>query len=157
MKILLFLGLFLLMVLAMPGAEGKVFERCELARVLQWHGFNGFVGRKVADWVCLVKHESNYKTDAIHDNGSNRDYGIFQINSKYWCEDGKTPESKNGCQIPCSKLLDDDIEDDICCARKIALDANGLTRWPGWVKYCQGDVDSYVKGCKLRDLENIGG
>uniref|UniRef100_A0A8D2JHZ7 lysozyme n=1 Tax=Varanus komodoensis TaxID=61221 RepID=A0A8D2JHZ7_VARKO len=107
MKLLLFLGLSLLAVLVVPSAEGKIFQRCELARVLKQHQLEGFVGRKVADWVCLAQHESSYNTAAVHDNGRSRDYGIFQIN----------------------KLLDDNIADDIACGKQIAREARGLTPW----------------------------
>ncbi|KAM6233088.1 LOW QUALITY PROTEIN: lysozyme C-like [Spheniscus humboldti] len=96
--------------------------------ILRQHGFEGFVGKTVADWI-LVKHESSYNTKVFHDNGVSRDYGIFQINSQYWCEDGKTHGSKNVCHISCSKFQDDNIEDDIRCAKKIAQGANGLSCW----------------------------
>lgn len=33
-----------------------------------------------------------------------KDYGIFQINSFKWCDDG-TPGGKNKCKIPCSGTL----------------------------------------------------
>ena len=29
-------------------------------------------------------------------------YGIFQINSKWWCNDGKTPNAVDGCHVSCS-------------------------------------------------------
>nr|XP_020653252.1 lysozyme C-like [Pogona vitticeps] len=147
MKTLLFLGLSLLVALGMPSAEGKIYERCELAQKLKLNGFEGFEKHKVADWVCLVQHESSYNTAAVHRNGSSRNYGIFQINSKYWCEDGKTPESQNACHIPCKKFIDDNIEDDMKCTKKIAREARGLTPWVGWRKHCQRNVNSYVKGC----------
>uniref|UniRef100_A0A8D2JCT2 lysozyme n=1 Tax=Varanus komodoensis TaxID=61221 RepID=A0A8D2JCT2_VARKO len=102
MKLLLFLGLSLLVVLMVPGAEGKIFERCELARVLKQYQFEGFAGHKVeGKMFCLAQHESSYNTAAVHDNGRSRDYGIFQINSQYWCDDGKTAGSKNACCISC--------------------------------------------------------
>lgn len=52
--------------------------------------------------MCLVKHESDYNTKAYNNNGPSRDYGIFQINSKYWCNDGKTAGAKDACHISCS-------------------------------------------------------
>ncbi|KAJ7317536.1 hypothetical protein JRQ81_003698 [Phrynocephalus forsythii] len=133
MKTLLVLGLSLFVALVMPGAEAKVFERCELARELKRSGFD-----KVGDWVCLVEHESRYNTAAINDNGRSRDYGIFQINSQYWCDDGKTQGSKNMCHISCSKFLDDDIRDDMKCAKLIAQQARGLTP-------CLGHACSAIK------------
>ncbi|XP_065505771.1 lysozyme C-like [Caloenas nicobarica] len=146
---MLFFGFLLVFLgLALPGTQGKRIPRCDLVKILRRHGFEGFVGKTVADWVCLVKHESNYNTAAFNNNGPSRDYGIFQINSRYWCNDGKTRESKNACRINCSKFRDDNIEDDIRCAKQIATEARGLTPWVAWRKYCQGKtLSSYVKGC----------
>ncbi|EPY72521.1 lysozyme C-like isoform 1 [Camelus ferus] len=100
MKALLVLGLVLLAV----AVQGKVWERCELARKLKELGMDGYRGVSVADWMCLARWESNYDTKATNFNPSSRstDYGIFQINSRYWCNDGKTPKAVNGCGINCN-------------------------------------------------------
>lgn len=50
--------------------------------------------------VCLVENESSRNTTAIggpNKNGS-YDYGLFQINSVYWC---KTVGVGNDCNINC--------------------------------------------------------
>eukprot|EP00075_Anas_platyrhynchos_P001103 XP_005014665.1 lysozyme C-like [Anas platyrhynchos] len=148
-KSILFFGFLLVFLgLTLPGTQGRIIPRCELVKILRNHGFKGFVGKTVADWVCLVQHQSNYSTHAFRDEGKSRDYGIFQINSKYWCDDGKTHGTSNTCRINCSKFLDDNIEDDIRCAKIIAKEANGLSRWVAWKKHCKGKkLDSYVKGC----------
>uniref|UniRef100_A0A8C0DLB1 lysozyme n=1 Tax=Balaenoptera musculus TaxID=9771 RepID=A0A8C0DLB1_BALMU len=100
MKAVLILGLLLLPV----AVQGKIFERCELARTLKRFGLDGFKGISLANWVCLAKWESSYNTRATNYNPGNKstDYGIFQINSRYWCNDGKTPRAFNGCHIRCS-------------------------------------------------------
>ena len=59
--------------------------------------------------LCLVKHESNFQYDAnpVNTDGS-KDYGIYQINSNYWCDRGTTKYSRcwqintYGCGYPCS-------------------------------------------------------
>ncbi|XP_069731998.1 lysozyme C-like [Phaenicophaeus curvirostris] len=148
-KAMLFSGFLLAFLgLALPGIQGKVVQRCELVKILRQNSFEGYMGRTVADWVCLVAHESSYNTKAIHDNGSSRDYGIFRINSQYWCDDGKTHGSKNACHMGCSKFLDDSIKDDMQCAKKIAQEAKGLKPWVGWNKHCRGkNLSPYVRGC----------
>lgn len=51
--------------------------------------------------VCLSKWESEYNTNAInHNTDGSTDYGIFQINSRWWCNNDVTPTS-NGCNIKC--------------------------------------------------------
>ncbi|KAK2817515.1 hypothetical protein Q5P01_025706 [Channa striata] len=47
-------------------------------------------------------------------------YGIFQLSSCQVCSDGTTL-SANICGMDCSKLVDDDVSDDIGCMLKILL------------------------------------
>uniref|UniRef100_A0A5F9DTX2 lysozyme n=1 Tax=Oryctolagus cuniculus TaxID=9986 RepID=A0A5F9DTX2_RABIT len=100
MKALLILGLLLLS----TTVQGKIYERCELARTLKKLGLDGYKGVSLANWMCLTKWESGYNTQATNYNPGDKstDYGIFQINSRYWCNDGKTPRAVNACHIPCS-------------------------------------------------------
>ncbi|XP_051972268.1 lysozyme C-like [Xyrauchen texanus] len=142
MKIFVFL-----MVLVV--ASGKQYERCELARALKAFGMNGYAGASLADWVCLTKWESNYNTAATnHNTGGSTDYGIFQINSRYWCNDDRTPgRTSNGCKINCSQLLSNDISLSINCA-KIIGKMQGITAWYGWLNHCKNhDVSPYIAGC----------
>ncbi|XP_077696339.1 LOW QUALITY PROTEIN: lysozyme C-like [Eretmochelys imbricata] len=133
-----------------PGCRGLVIPRCQLVRILRQYGLEGFGRRSGADWVCLARHKSCYNTKAIkcNKNGSSDD-GIFQINSKYCGYDGRTLGASNGgCHVPCSKLLDNNIADDIRCAKLNARKARGLMPWVAWKKCCRGkDLKPYVRGC----------
>uniref|UniRef100_A0A4X1W1V6 lysozyme n=1 Tax=Sus scrofa TaxID=9823 RepID=A0A4X1W1V6_PIG len=106
MKTLLVLALLLLSV----SVQAKVYDRCEFARILKKSGMDGYRGVSLANWVCLAKWESDFNTKAINRNVGSTDYGIFQINSRYWCNDGKTPKAVNACHISCKVLLDDDLK-----------------------------------------------
>ncbi|XP_045081289.1 lysozyme C II-like [Coregonus clupeaformis] len=130
-------------------ASAKVFDRCELARALKASGMDGFAGNSLPNWVCLSKWESSYNTQATNRNtDGSTDYGIFQINSRYWCDDGRTPRAKNVCGIRCSQLLTDDITVAIRCAKRVVLDPDGIGAWVGWRNHCQyRDLSSYVAGC----------
>lgn len=66
-------------------------------------GLDGYYGYSLANWVCLAKHESDYNTRAKNTKNADgsTDYGIFQVNNRWWCSDKKYP-SKHGCNIPCS-------------------------------------------------------
>ncbi|KAJ8338899.1 hypothetical protein SKAU_G00356850 [Synaphobranchus kaupii] len=137
---------FLLLVAA---ASAKIYSRCELARTLQAAGMDGYQGVSLANWVCLSQWESSYNTDATHhDWDGSTDYGIFQINSRYWCADGKS-HSENVCQIPCSALLSPDISAAITCAKTVvSVSENGISAWVGWRLHCEGqDVSQYIQGC----------
>ncbi|CAI9574236.1 unnamed protein product [Staurois parvus] len=126
MKLLLFLAACLGLYYT---SEGKVYSRCELYRIFQQTGLSGYHGYSAANWICLAYYESRYNTAAVNNNGPSRDYGIFQINSKWWCNDGKTSNAKNACGISCQSLLNDNIYDDIECAKRVVRDPNGISAW----------------------------
>lgn len=69
-------------------ANGKKWEMCELAREMY---ANGFPRRQLNDWMCLVKHESNYDQKAInpHNTDGSTDWGLFQVNDRYWCKNSE--------------------------------------------------------------------
>nr|1IP7_A Chain A, LYSOZYME C [Homo sapiens]1IP7_B Chain B, LYSOZYME C [Homo sapiens] len=130
----------------------KVFERCELARTLKRLGMDGYRGISLANWMCLAKWESGYNTRATNYNAGDRstDYGIFQINSRYWCNDGKTPGAVNACHLSCSALLQDNIADAVACAKRVVRDPQGIRAWVAWRNRCQNrDVRQYVQGCAV--------
>ncbi|XP_046906345.1 lysozyme C isoform X2 [Hypomesus transpacificus] len=135
-------------------ASAKVYQRCALAKVMKDAGMDGFRGNSLPNWVCLAKWESNYNTEAInHNTDGSTDYGIFQINSRYWCDDGRTPGSKNICGIRCRELLTDNIQTAIRCAKRVAQDPNGIKAWVAWRCHCQNqDLSSYVAGCGVWKL-----
>ncbi|KAM3599469.1 uncharacterized protein V6R79_006458 [Siganus canaliculatus] len=138
----------LVFLLLVAVASAKVFERCEWARVLKSHGMDGYEGVSLADWVCLSQWESSYNTKAINRNtNGSTDYGIFQINSRWWCTDGQSTTS-NGCNINCSSLQSDDPTVAITCAKRVVRDPNGVRAWVAWTSRCENrDLSSYVAGC----------
>ncbi|XP_029940623.1 lysozyme C-like [Salarias fasciatus] len=139
----------LVFLLLVAVSSAKVFERCEWARVLKRHGMDGFRGISLADWVCLTQWESHFNTKATNSNSNgSKDYGIFQINSRFWCRDGSF--SHNGCNISCDQLLTDDVTAAINCAKRVVSDPNGIRAWVAWRNRCAGrDLSSYVRGCRL--------
>ncbi|XP_008138834.2 lysozyme C, milk isozyme [Eptesicus fuscus] len=131
--------------------NAKVFSKCELARQLKAHGMDGFHGYSLANWVCMAQYESNFNTRAFNGKNSNgsSDYGLFQLNNKWWCKDNKYP-SENACNIMCSKFLDDNINDDINCIKRVVKDPNGMSAWVAWVNHCKNrDLSQYLAGCQL--------
>lgn len=148
MKALLTLGLLLLSV----SVQAKVYERCELARILKNNGMAGHVGISLASWVCLAQHESGYNTQAItyHPGSNSSYYGIFQINSQYGCDDGKTPGAVNACGILCSALLQDDITQAIQCLKKVVKDPPNIQEWLAWHRNCKHqNLFQYIQNCSV--------
>ncbi|XP_037835347.1 lysozyme C-like isoform X2 [Kryptolebias marmoratus] len=96
--------------------------------------------------VCLTQWESQFDTQKTHKNkNGSTDYGIFQINSRWWCDDGET-ESANTCGISCNVLTTDNVQAAIACAKRIPIN-----QWVAWRTRCRGqDLSSYLAGCNLR-------
>ncbi|KAG8129729.1 hypothetical protein E2320_016450 [Naja naja] len=110
--------------------EAKVFTKCELASILKGKGMDGYHGYSLGNWICMAYHESRYNSRAVGPRNSDgsRDYGIFQINSRYWCKNNQGPTA-NGCNKPCSAFTNDDIKDDIECAKRIVRDPQKMGAW----------------------------
>ncbi|XP_055380046.1 lysozyme C-like [Condylostylus longicornis] len=123
--------------------NAKVFQRCELARTLSHWGVSR---QDILEWVCIAEFESSFNTRAINHNNvdGSWDWGLFQINDRYWCDGGKP--TSNGCGVNCRKFLTDDIGAAFNCARKIKnahhYDHNGFGAWVAWRNHCQGWVPS---------------
>uniref|UniRef100_A0A6A7G3K1 lysozyme n=1 Tax=Hirondellea gigas TaxID=1518452 RepID=A0A6A7G3K1_9CRUS len=142
----------LLLTLVPSGVRGKVFDKCELARLLETK--HAMTRKEVKDWVCIAEYESTFNSAAINKfnwDGS-RDYGLFQLSDKYWC-DSKT--GKNVCRMPCSDLLDDELTDDLQCIKRIIKDTErwkgkgtGLTAWVAYNNRCANrDLNEYIAEC----------
>ena len=85
------------------GFNAKKYTECELAVELVQHGFPR---ASINDWVCLVKSESGMDTKLtnIYNKDGSKDWGLFQINDRYWCKG--SARSKNVCGFNCkSKFL----------------------------------------------------
>lgn len=78
-------------------AYGKIFTKCEFVKKIS----ATFPNDKLADWSCLVSNESSYnsRTKGSRNRNGSYDYGIFQINDKYWCKVGS---AGGDCNIDCN-------------------------------------------------------
>ncbi|XP_021560471.1 lysozyme C, milk isozyme-like [Neomonachus schauinslandi] len=99
----------------------------------------------------MAQYESHFNTQAI--NRKNADgniaYGLFQLNSQWWCTNSSQP-SANACSPTCSKFLDDNIDDDIRCAKRVVRDPKRMFAWRAWIKHCKGrDLSKYLADCNL--------
>ncbi|XP_026331784.1 uncharacterized protein LOC113239129 [Hyposmocoma kahamanoa] len=117
--------------------------RCELVEALRDHEFPE---EKMRDWVCLVEKESSRCTDMlgkVNKNGS-RDYGLFQINDKYWCSN--TTQPGKDCNVTCAELLTDDITKSATCAKKI-FKRHNFNAWYGWRNHCKNKTLPDISNC----------
>ncbi|EGV91391.1 Lysozyme-like protein 6 [Cricetulus griseus] len=79
--------------------------------------------------LCLAFVESNFNISKVTENvDGSFDYGIFQINSHYWCNDYQS-HSENFCHIDCQELLSPNLITSIHCAKKIVSGSGGMKNW----------------------------
>ncbi|KNC28345.1 hypothetical protein FF38_08298 [Lucilia cuprina] len=139
--------LALLIVSSCHLVESKVFERCELAKVFrQRHRLDL---TEVAQWVCIAQHSSGFNTAAQASSPSGGSHGLFQISDVYWCS---PPGKGAGCNLPCHKLRDDNLSDDLTCIKRIyeehqRISGDGYTAWIAYQQYCKNNAASYIQDC----------
>ena len=156
-----FLALAILLVSTSP-ASAKKFSKCDLARTLVKHGI---ARSALPNWICLIQSESSMNTAATHkNNNGSKDWGLFQVNDRYWCKDGRRGGDCNiNCRCEChlgqmvydpvnkflsrpSALIDNNISDDVSCA-KIIHKRHGYNAWYGWQSKCKGKRLPSVNEC----------
>ncbi|XP_068932947.1 lysozyme-like protein 6 [Petaurus breviceps papuanus] len=124
MKKILFLSFISCLIVA---NQTKIFKRCELAQ--EMHKADGYEGISLGDWMCLAYRESQVNTKKKYENAvGSTDYGLFQINSHYWCNDDKS-HSKNLGHMNCSELLSNYIFLTILCVKMMVLSSGGIANW----------------------------
>ncbi|XP_059106982.1 sperm acrosome-associated protein 5 [Peromyscus eremicus] len=130
--------------------DAKIYERCELARKLEKAGLNGFRGYTVGDWLCVAHYESGFDTSFVDRNpDGSSEYGIFQLNSAWWCNNGVT-STQNLCHMNCNDLLNNHITDDIACAKHVVSLHKSMDAWDSWSRHCAGhDLSEWLKGCDV--------
>jgi lysozyme C len=122
------------------GYETNIQSQCQIASYLRK---SGFPESSIGTMVCISKYESSYNCDAKNTNtDGSSDYGLFQINSYYWCSGD--PKSKyNECGISCSSLYN--CQSNSNCAYKVYRE-QGYNAWYGY-KYHKTECDSYKVNC----------
>lgn len=116
---------------------GKYFStNCELLEeILQ---VSNLPLAKAAEWSCVANSGLNTQYDA------GNFIGIFQIGKEWWC----SPDGGGICNIQCSKLLDDDIKDDLECAFKIYKGFDkSFNAWPGSEGCISDSAKDYINDC----------
>ncbi|EDM06275.1 lysozyme-like 6 (predicted) [Rattus norvegicus] len=130
--------------------DGSIINRCTLARILYQEDLDGFEGYSLPHWLCLAFVESKFNISKVTENADGTfDYGIFQINSRYWCNDYQS-HSENFCRLDCEELLNPNLIPSIHCAKMIVSGSGGMKNWVDWRLHCLGRPLSYwLTGCRL--------
>lgn len=98
----------------------KKIDRYDLAIELYRNGMT-----KITSWICVIGVTSGYNID--------QGTGLFGFSSDHWCTWG---EKGKGCNMDCNQFIDDDLVDDIWCA-KLLYSTNGFKHWGTEIpKFC---------------------
>lgn len=147
--------LILLLLMAVVVVDAIKFERCQFLDVLRDFGVASV--RDAAVWTCLAERLTNLNTSRVTQNKEEKYYGLFQVNSRYWCSiDG------GGCNLACDLLVDDNVEDDIKCALQIfeetqQIKEDGFLAWPAY-EGCKENsvlVDCNVETERTNSIEEL--
>lgn len=125
--------------------EGKILAQCEAVKELE----RAKIERTfMSNWVCLMQSESGMNTRLVTGpkTASSYSFGILQINSAKWCTRGRTGGI---CNKRCEDFINDDIQDDIACA-KVIFDREGFKAWNGWIKMCKNKPLPNIGHCKRK-------
>ena len=116
--------------------EGGRQTECDVARYLR---NAGFPSNTIGTMVCISKYESSWNCDATNKNvDGSTDYGLFEINSYYWCS-GDPTSKYNECGTSCASLMD--CQKNTNCAYKVYKE-QGYNAWYGY-QYHKSECDTY--------------
>ena len=120
--------------------DTNILSQCQIASYLR---NSGFPESSIGTMICISKYESSYNCDAKNTNtDGSSDYGLFQINSYYWCS-GDSHSKYNECGISCSSLFN--CQSNTNCAYTVYRQ-QGYTAWYGYKNH-KSECDSYKVNC----------
>ncbi|XP_063149056.1 lysozyme C, milk isozyme-like [Candoia aspera] len=115
--------------------EAKKYSKCELYEELKKYGLDGYSTIGIGHWICLVLFTSRYDTEHYEYAEGQPYYGLFHLSGLIWCTNGRH-STQNICKIDCEQFLDDNIADDIKCAKEVAKSKSGMMSWIRFQEYC---------------------
>lgn len=128
-----------------PEPLGSIYKtniqtQCQVASYLRK---SGFPESSIGTMVCTSKYESSYNCDAKNTNtDKSSDYGLFQINSYWWCS-GDPMSKYNGCNIACTSLYN--CQSNSNCAYTV-WKQQGYNAWYGYKNH-KTECDNYKVSC----------
>lgn len=148
---------FIICLFVVCAVQGLQYGRCGFARALNRLGVSQ--GNTLDTYVCIATAESSLNTDAVgppNSDGST-DYGIFQLNNRYWCDDGHFPSS-NGCHVSCQNLLGESgVTLSLQCADTVRREGGGWNAWTTYYKCVnpQSNADCFKNSDTFTFVFNI--
>jgi lipocalin len=115
-------------------------SECQIVNYLKNAGFPSY---SYGTMVCISKYESSFDCDATNRNtDGSTDYGLFQINSYWWCS-GDAKSKYNSCNTSCTSLFN--CQTNANCAYTVWRQ-QGYNAWYGY-QYHKTECDNYKVYC----------
>ena len=120
--------------------ESNYQSECDVVSYLKKAGFPSSTWGTM---TCIAKYESSWNCDANNKNvDGSTDYGLFEINSYYWCS-GDPTSKYDECGTSCSSLYD--CQKNANCAYRVYKE-QGYNAWYGY-QYHKSECDNYKVSC----------
>ncbi|KAJ6655322.1 hypothetical protein lerEdw1_005514 [Lerista edwardsae] len=129
--------------LVFVGSEARLIQKCDLYYMLKEMGFNDDFSFGIQHLVCVALFSSEGNTEFYENENGVPYYGIFRLSGLEWCFNGRHI-SDNKCDIECDKLLDDNINDDVQCAKEV-IASNAFESWPRYQEICSKNWVDIIK------------
>jgi len=116
----------------------RKFESCALAKELVGH--QNLPKAEAKHHLCISQKRAELETNTKNSNE------YYQISSRWWC--GAEGLPAGGCNIQCSDLLNEDITDDVKCAKQIYHHGDGkLSAWGLTESDCESVLNKVADAC----------
>jgi C-type lysozyme/alpha-lactalbumin family len=130
----------LLVLTVISFGNAKMYTQCEFVLEL-WNKHN-VASEDLYKHLC-VTHSRTMLNTRFQTNSKDVWYGIYSLCEPYWCNKA---QKGGGCNLHCSNLINDDISDDVACA-KLVMSNEGLKAWGKNVQSCSNQYQKKVESC----------
>lgn len=131
---------FFILFLTLEVTFARQFAECEFA--VELYTRHNIDEDEIYKHLCVADLKL-LETNATEVRGDFSFFGLYRIGSEWWC---KKEKLGGACKIKCSSLLNDDISDDVACARIIIRD-QGLVSWGKNDQNCKSDYEERSANC----------
>lgn len=130
---------FLIFFLTLEVTFARQFDECEFA--VELYTRHEIEEDEMYKHLCVADVE--LETNSTKVRGDSSFFGLYQIGSDWWC---KKEKAGGACKIKCSSLANEDISDDVACAKIIIRD-QGLSSWGKNDQNCKSDYEQRSANC----------
>ncbi|KAK1341214.1 hypothetical protein QTO34_017617 [Cnephaeus nilssonii] len=131
----------LLVGILFPALQAKQFTKCELSQVLK--DMDGYGGVTLPEWICNIFHISGYDTQTIVITMARQNMDSSRSIINFGAGTIRYSQGTSVTSPVIVKFLDDDLTDDMMCAKKI-LDSEGIDYWLPHKPLCSEKLEQWL-------------